>query len=87
MLKRSSIALCGVLAGLVAATALNVAVMPILPPGPRGAAVALLCVAKAALVVYGFMRLHKENPALARFLVGYAVLMSCVAGVRVAFAG
>lgn len=87
MPKPPTLPLSGVLLALLAATALNLACAMLLPPGPRGAAVALLTVAKVLLVVYGFMRLRRHSAAMAGFLVAYAVLLSALAGARIAFAG
>ena len=58
-----------------------------LPAGPRGAAITLLSLIKVALVVLGFMRLHRESSALAAALISYAALLCLLAGVRIALTG
>ena len=60
------------------------------PRGVTGAEIAGAIgksLAKAALVVIGFMRLHRESPAMAAALIGYAALFCLLAGLRIALAG
>ncbi len=71
---------------LLLATGLSLLAATSLPPGLRGVAIAALSVTKAALVVLGFMRLHRESRALAGALIGYAALICTLAGLRIALA-
>lgn len=71
---------------LLLATGLSLLAAASLPPGPRGFAIAALSLTKAALVVLGFMRLHRESRALAIALIGYAALICALAGFRIALA-
>jgi len=71
---------------LLLATGLSLLAATSLPPGPRGLAIAALSLTKAALVVLGFMRLHRESRALAGALIGYAALICTLAGLKVALA-
>lgn len=72
---------------LFVATALSLVAVSVLPPGPRGAAIAALSLTKAMLVVLGFMQLQRESKALAGALVGYAALICLLAGARIALSG
>jgi len=76
-----------VLVGLFLATGLSLLAASVLPAGFRGPAIAVLSLAKAMLVVLGFMRLQRESPALAGALIGYAALVCLLAGARIALAG
>lgn len=76
-----------VLVALLVATGLSLLAAYYLPAGLRGPAIAALGLAKAALVVLGFMRLQRESPALAGALIGYAALICLLAGARIALAG
>jgi hypothetical protein len=75
------------LLGLLLATGASLLAAASLPAGPRGFAIASLSLTKAGLVVLGFMRLHRESPALAAALIGYAALLCTLAGLRIALAG
>lgn len=79
--------LVATLSGLLALTAATLAAVTLLPAGPRGAAIAALCSAKAGLVVLGFMRIQHESRVLAGFLIAYAVLVCGLAGLRIALVG
>lgn len=85
MLSRD-IPFSAVLVVLLLATGLSLLAATSLPPGPRGAAIAVLSLTKAALVVLGFMRLHRESRMLAGTLIGYAALICTLAGLKVALA-
>lgn len=76
-----------VLLALLLATGASLLAAATLPAGPRGIAIALLSLIKATLVVFGFMRLHRESPALAAALTGYAALLCLLAGLRISLAG
>lgn len=75
------------LCALLALTAATLAAVTLLPAGPRGAALACLCTAKAGLVVFGFMRIQHESRMLAGFLIGYAAILCGLAGLRIALIG
>jgi hypothetical protein len=87
MPRSSALPFPAVLFILLLATGASLLAAALLPAGPRGAAIALLSLAKAALVVLGFMRLHRESPAMAAALIGYAALFCLLAGLRIALAG
>ncbi len=76
-----------VLLGLLLATGASLLAATLLPAGPRGLAIAALGLIKAGLLVLGFMRLHRTSPALTVALVGYAAVLSTLAGLRIAIAG
>ncbi|WP_332680743.1 hypothetical protein [Bosea sp. (in: a-proteobacteria)] len=76
-----------VLGALLLATGLGLLASTLLSPLPRGFAIAALSGIKAALLVIGFMRLQRESTMLAGALVTYAVLLSALAGLRIALAG
>ncbi len=76
-----------VLAGLFAATGLSLIAAETLPSSFRGPAVAALSLAKAMLIVLGFMRLQRESPVLAGALIAYATVICLLAGARIALAG
>ncbi|WP_146071364.1 hypothetical protein [Bosea lathyri] len=59
----------------------------LLSPVPRGFVIAALTGIKAALLVVGFMRLQRESSMLAGALIAYAILLSALAGLRIALAG
>ena len=75
-----------ILLALLLATGLSLLATASLPSELRGFAIAALSLIKAALVVLGFMRLHRESRALAAALIGYAALICVLAGVRIALA-
>jgi len=79
--------LSAVLFMLLLATGASLLVATLLPPGPRGFAIAALSLTKVALLILGFMRLDLESPALAGALIGYATLLCTLAGLRIALAG
>lgn len=83
----SDIAFSVILLALLLATGGSLLAAMSLPFGPRGLAIAALSLTKAVLVILGFMRLHRESPALARALIGYAALLCTLAGLRIALAG
>ncbi|MGX5736320.1 cytochrome C oxidase subunit IV family protein [Bosea thiooxidans] len=85
MLSRD-IPFSAVLVVLLIATGLSLVAATSLPPGPRGLAIAALSMIKVALVVLGFMRLHRESRGLAGALIGYAALICTLAGLRIALA-
>ncbi|CAM5218585.1 hypothetical protein ARD30_06050 [Bosea thiooxidans] len=87
MPRSLALPLPAVLLALLLATGASLFAAATLPAGPRGAAIALLSLFKAALVVLGFMRLQRESPALAAALIGYAALLCLLAGLRIALAG
>lgn len=76
-----------VLFALLLTMGISLLAMVTLPAGPRGAAIALLSLIKAALVVLGFMRLYRESSALAAALISYAALLCLLAGLRIALIG
>ena len=76
-----------ILSALLLATGASLMAASFLPAGPRGFAVAVLSLIKAGLVILGFMRLQRESAALAGALIGYAALLSSLAGLRIALAG
>ena len=73
-----------VLGALLLATGLGLLATMLLPQVPRGFAIAVLSLIKAALLVIGFMRLQQESRALAGALIGYAALLCALAGLRIA---
>jgi len=75
-----------ILLALLSATGLSLLATASLPSELRGVVIAALSLIKAALVVLGFMRLHRESLALAGALIGYAALICVLAGVRIALA-
>lgn len=75
-----------VLGALLLATGLGLLASMVLAPLPRGFAIAVLSLIKAALLVIGFMRLQQESRALAGALIGYAALLCALAGLRIALA-
>ncbi|KUL94708.1 hypothetical protein DK26_17665 [Bosea sp. WAO] len=75
-----------VLGALLLATGLGLIASMLLAPLPRGLAIAVLSLIKAALLVIGFMRLQQESRALAGALIGYAALLCALAGLRIALA-
>ncbi|CAD5294451.1 conserved membrane hypothetical protein [Bosea sp. 62] len=87
MQRSLALPLPAVLLVLMLATGASLLAAAMLPAGPRGAAIALLSLVKAALVVLGFMRLHRENSALAAALISYAALLCLLAGLRIALTG
>lgn len=87
MQRSLALPLPAVLLVLMLATGASLLAAAMLPAGPRGAAIALLSLVKAALVVLGFMRLHRENFALAAALISYAALLCLLAGLRIALTG
>lgn len=87
MLTSRGLPLPAVLVALLVATSLSLLAAFHLPPGLRGPAIAMLSLAKAVLVVLGFMRLQRESRAMAGALIGYAALICLLAGVRIALAG
>lgn len=76
-----------ILLALLLATGASLLAATHLPVGPRGFAIAALSLVKAGLVVLGFMRLHRMSPGLAIALIGYAAVLSALAGLRIAIAG
>ncbi len=76
-----------ILGALLLATGLGLLATMLLSPVPRGLAIAALSGIKAALLVIGFMRLQRESAALAGVLIAYAILLSALAGLRIALAG
>lgn len=76
-----------VLVALLLATGASLLAASSLPAGPRGLAIALLSLFKAALVVLGFMRVQRESTALAAALLGYAAALCILAGLGTALAG
>lgn len=72
---------------LFIATGLSLLAASVLPSGFRGPAIAALSLAKAMLVVLGFMRLQRESAGLAGALIGYAALICLLAGARIALYG
>lgn len=76
-----------ILLALLLATGASLLATMLLPAGPRGVAIAGLSLIKAGLVVLGFMRLHRTNPALTVALIGYAAVLCTLAGLRIAIAG
>lgn len=86
MQSSRDIPLSAILLALLLATGLSLLAATSLAPGPRGIAIAALSLAKATLVVLGFMRLHRESRALAGALIGYAALICALAGLKVALA-
>ncbi|CAH1668882.1 conserved membrane hypothetical protein [Hyphomicrobiales bacterium] len=87
MQRSRDIPLAIVLAALLLATGASLLAASSLPAGPRGLAIALLSLVKAALVVLGFMRLQRESTALAAALLGYAAVLCILAGLGTALAG
>lgn len=87
MQRSRDIPFSAVLLALLLATGASLLAASSLPAGPRGLAIALLSLAKVALVVLGFMRLHRESTALAAALLGYAALLCALAGVGTALSG
>ena len=85
MLSRD-IPFSAILVVLLLATGFSLLAATSLPPGPRGFAIAALSLAKATLVVLGFMRLQRESRALAGALIGYGALICALAGFRIALA-
>jgi len=76
-----------ILFGLLLATGASLLAATHLPAGPRGFAIAALSLIKAGAVVLGFMRLHRASPGLTIALIGYAAVLSTLAGLRIAIAG
>ncbi len=76
-----------ILFALLLATGASLLAATQLPAGPRGFAIAALSLIKAGLVVLGFMRLHRASPGLTIALIGYAAVLSTLAGLRIAIAG
>ena len=76
-----------VLVALLVATGLSLLAVSVLPGGLRGLVIVTLSLAKAMLIVLGFMGLQRQNRALAGALIGYAALICLLAGVRIALAG
>jgi hypothetical protein len=76
-----------VLPALLLATGASLLAAMLLPAGPRGFAIAGLSLIKAALIVLGFMRLHRTSWALTIALIGYAVLLCTLAGLKIAITG
>ncbi|SEG50100.1 hypothetical protein SAMN04488115_10621 [Bosea lathyri] len=76
-----------VLGALLLATGLGLLAAMLLSPVPRGFVIAALTGIKAALLVVGFMRLQRESSMLAGALIAYAILLSALAGLRIALAG
>jgi len=76
-----------ILLALLFATGASMLAAMSLPAGPRGLAIAALSLAKAALVILGFMRLQRESRALAGALIGYAAVLCVLAGLRIALSG
>jgi hypothetical protein len=81
------IAFSVILAALLLATGASLLAAMTLPAGPRGLAIAVLSLAKASLVVLGFMRLQRESRPLAGALIGYAALLCALAGLQIALSG
>lgn len=76
-----------ILSALLLATGASLLAAMLLPAAPRGVAIATLSLIKAALVVLGFMRLHRTSPALTIALIGYAAVLCTLAGIKIAIAG
>ncbi|SFC85608.1 hypothetical protein SAMN05428997_112150 [Bosea sp. CRIB-10] len=76
-----------ILLALLLATGASLLAAAAFAPGPRGVAIAMLSLTKAALVVLGFMRLHRESPTLATALIGYAALLCMLTGIKIALVG
>lgn len=76
-----------ILLALLLATGASLLAAMLLPAGPRGFAIAALGLIKAGTVVLGFMRLHRASPGLTIALIGYAAVLSALAGLKIAIAG
>lgn len=76
-----------VLGALLLATGLGLLAAMLLSPVPGGFVIAALTGIKAALLVVGFMRLQRESTLIASALIAYGILLSALAGLRIALAG